>query len=386
MTVAILMSMAEQRGGGEKMLSQLLRHDRDSGIRWIVIFFEDGPLVSEFESMGIETRIVRTGRLRQLYRFATSVASIVSIVQEEDVDLIFSWSTKPHLYGSLAATWAGIESAWFQLGIPDGRHLSLVNRVATALPAKGIFTLSHAGTLAQSALWPYRPTYPVYPSVDIEDFDPSAVPSSTEARRMLGLPTDIPLIGMVGRLQEWKGMHVLLNALPHVLEEQPKTHCVIVGGQHDLEPSYPKALREQTSRLGIDNHVTFAGFQRDIPTWMQAMDVVVHASDHEPFGIVIIEAMALGKPVVAGDAGGPQEIITEGVNGLLAPYGDDYALAQQILTCLNDPAYAQKIGRAARERALDFTPETYTHRFIEHLYDLLDADLSEHSAPQVAHS
>ena len=61
------------------------------------------------------------------------------------------------------------------------------------------------------------------------------------------------------------------------------------------------------------------------------MDVIVHASDHEPFGIVVIEAMALGKPVVAGDAAGPTEIITDGVNGLLTPYGDAAALAQRRL-------------------------------------------------------
>jgi glycosyltransferase involved in cell wall biosynthesis len=117
--------------------------------------------------------------------------------------------------------------------------------------------------------------------------------------------------------------------------------------------------------------VTFAGFQRNIPEWMQAMDVVVHASDHEPFGIVIIEAMALAKPVVAGDAGGPQEIITDGVNGLLAPFGDHRALARQVLKYLDEPAFARDVGQAARRRALDFTPAKYAERFLENLYRLM---------------
>lgn len=371
MTVAILMPMAEQRGGGELMLSQLLKHGQRPNLRWIVIFFEDGPLVSEFEALGIETQIVETGRLRHLRRFVKSVSMIASIAKGENADLILSWSTKPHLYGGLAALWAGTDSAWFQLGSPEGRHLSAIDRIATALPAKGIFTLSRAGSKAQEALWPHRPTHLVYPSVDIQHFDPSLMPAPSNVRDQLGLPTDVPLIGMVGRLQHWKGMHVLIDAMPHVLHAYSKAHCVIVGGHHDLEPDYPPALQDQVSSLGIQDRVTFAGFQRNVPEWMQAMDVVVHASDHEPFGIVIIEAMALAKPVVAGDAGGPREIITDGVNGLLAPFGDHRALARQILKYLNEPEFARDVGRAARRRALDFTPEQYAERFIDNLHRLM---------------
>jgi len=94
------------------------------------------------------------------------------------------------------------------------------------------------------------------------------------------------------------------------------------------------------------------------------MDVVVHASDREPFGIVVVEAMALGKPVVAGAEGGPREIITEGVDGLLAPYEDAEALARQILRYLDDPAFARRMGEAARRRARDFSPEAFVRRMI----------------------
>lgn len=372
MKVAILMPMATQRGGGELMLWQLMEHARTSDVEWIVIFFEKGPLVSAFRRLGIETYIVQTGRLRHIHRYLQAVQDIASIARSHDVDLIFSWSGKPHLYGSVAAQLEGLPAAWYQLGCPVGRHLSWMDRIATALPAESVFTLSKFGASGQKRLWPTRPTRLVYPSVNLDAFDPSRLPSAHDTRKQLGLPLDGPLVGIVGRLQRWKGIHVFVEAMPHILQAHPKAHGVIVGGPHDLEPDYPAFLRGTISKLGLTDRITVAGFQENVPAWMQAMDVMVHASDHEPFGIVIVEAMALGKPVVAGDQGGPPEIITDGQNGLLARYGDEALLARQVNRYLDHPAYARSIGAAARQRALDFAPSRYAERFVRALYTTRD--------------
>jgi glycosyltransferase involved in cell wall biosynthesis len=152
--------------------------------------------------------------------------------------------------------------------------------------------------------------------------------------------------------------------MPAVLAKHPDAHCVIVGGAHAMEADYESSLRAQIEGAGLRERVVMAGFQSAIPEWMQAMDVIVHASDTEPFGIVVIEAMALGKAVVAGSEGGPKEIITDGVDGLLAPYGDAPRLASQILRFLDDPAFMQATGAAARERALQFAPERYAEQFV----------------------
>jgi len=253
--------------------------------------------------------------------------------------------------------------------------------MATALPAKCIFTLSEFGSEGQSNLWPTRPTQLVYPSVNLEKFNPATLPSPSEARRRLGLPTDGPLIGIVGRLQRWKGIHVFVDAMARITKSHPKAHGVVVGGQHDLEPEYANVVARRVDDHGLNDIVTLAGYQSNVPLWMQAMDIVVHASDHEPFGIVVIEAMALGKPVVAGDAGGPPEIITEEENGLLAPYGNADALARQIGRYLDDPDFAAEVGKAARDRALDFSPKRYVERFIQALRDLVPSTRSQLGAP-----
>ena len=214
----------------------------------------------------------------------------------------------------------------------------------------------------------------VYPGAELERFNAATLPDPAVARRNLGLPPTGPLIGIIGRLQRWKGMHVLIEAMPSILKTHSDACAVIVGGVHYTEPNYPAYLQQRVSALNLDGHVVMAGLQHNIPEWMQAMDIIVHASDREPFGIVIIEAMAMGKPVVAGDAGGPTEIITEGVNGLLAPYENADALAQAILRYLDDPSLAARLGSAAKQRAADFSTQRYAQNLIAAIRELKEQD------------
>ncbi|OUL34785.1 glycosyl transferase family 1 [Nostoc sp. T09] len=362
MKVIAIMPLAEQRGGGEMMFWDLMQQGRQAGIEWLAIFLEDGPMVEQVRSLGIDTRVIASGRLRQVHRLISTVFQIALIARREHVDAIANWMWITHIYGGMAAIAAGLPAVWYQLEVPDGK--SWLVRLATLLPARAIVTLSQDGQEAQAKIWPHRPTPLVYPGVALDRFEPNVLPSPMEARMKLGLPIHGPLIGIVGRLQTWKGMHVLVDAMPQILQKYPDAHCVVVGGKHDLEPDYEGFLKTQIAALGLSDRVFMVGLQRNVPEWTQAMDIFVHASDKEPFGIVIIEAMALGKPVIAGNAGGPTEIITDGVNGLLTPYGDADALAIAILRYLEDPELTHTIGVAARQRALDFSTQRYAQNFI----------------------
>jgi len=362
MKTAILMPLAEQRGGAEQLLRLFLRYLPDDPVNWIPIFFENGPLVEEARTLGFDVQILPVGRLRQPIRYTRAVEQLTGLFRQKQVTLVLSWMGKAHLYGGVAARVGGIPAIWFQHGIPQGR--AWMDRLITRIPAAGVLACSQAAAEAQRQLRPERSIIVVYPAVDLSAFDPDSLPTPVEARRQLGLPENGPLIGMVGRLQRWKGMHTLIQAMPQILERYPEARAVIVGGRHELEPDYEDELRRLINWLGLQDRVWLTGFQTDIPRWMQAMDVVVHASDREPFGVVVIEAMALGKPVVAGAEGGPREIITEGVDGLLAPYEDVETLARQIRRYLDDPDFARRVGEAARRRAHDFSPEAFVDRLI----------------------
>ena len=320
-------------------------------------------MAEEARSWNFDVIVLSSGRLRQLNKYIRTIKTLIHIFRREKVEIVLNWMGKAHLYGGIAAFVANVPSIWYQLGWPEG--WAWMDRIITLIPSVAVFTCSKATAQLQRRLWPHRRVDVVYPSAALEKFNPETLPPPVEARRQLGLPESGPLIGMVGRLQRWKGMHTLVQAMPRILERHPDARAVIVGGRHELEPDYEPWLRGLIVRLGLQDRVRLAGFQTDIPLWMQAMDVVVHASDREPFGIVVVEAMALGKPVVAGAEGGPREIITEGVDGLLAPYEDAETLARQILRYLDDPAFARRVGEAARHRARDFSPEAFAQRVLD---------------------
>lgn len=193
----------------------------------------------------------------------------------------------------------------------------------------------------------------VYDALDESWFAP--LRERAEVRASLGVPADVPCVGIVGNVQAWKGQHVLVEAMAEVVRSHPATRCVIVGGVHRAGRKYADDLQRRVLALGLGERVGFAGFRDDVPDVLQALDVIVHASVRpEPFGRVILEALALGRPVVASDAGGVPELIEHERTGLLATPGDASALAACIERLLASPSEAAAMaarGQAsARER------------------------------------
>jgi len=377
--VMVLMAMTEQRGGGERMLLHFLQHVPKDDVRLTVVFFGEGSLVEAVRAIhGVEVRVVETGRLRHLHRYVQAVATLRRIVQEANVDLIFSWTGKPHLYGGMVSLLTGIPAAWYQLGIPEGRHLSWIDQLANLLPTAGVVTLSKQAQQAQRRLWPQRKVALVYPCFDAETFDPARLPSPAAAREQLGLPTGVPIVGMVGRLQEWKGIHTLVRAMPQILQAHPETQVVVVGGAHDLEPAYPARLHSLIAEHGLEEHVHLVGYHANVSTWMQAMDVFVHASDAEPFGIVIIEALALGKPVIAGATGGPREILEDGRTGHLVPFEAYGQLADRVVELLQHPEKRSALASAGRRVATQYDPAHYAKRLLRNMRGFAGKSKSAH--------
>jgi glycosyltransferase involved in cell wall biosynthesis len=181
------------------------------------------------------------------------------------------------------------------------------------------------------------------------------------------------VIGIVGRLQPWKGQHHVIGAAALLRARGHDVHVLIVGGTaFGLSPEYPAQLRSLVAAAGLEEHVTFADQVDDVSAYLAAMDVVVNASAPEPFGLVILEAMAAERPVVAFAAGGPVEIIEDGVTGrLVSPFTAE-ALAESLEALVADPDLRAAMGRAGRERALTaFRPEATAERTAELLADVV---------------
>jgi glycosyltransferase involved in cell wall biosynthesis len=174
-------------------------------------------------------------------------------------------------------------------------------------------------------------------------------------RQQLGVRDDTCLVLMVGNLREWKGQHVVIEALAKLSPEQRnQMRMVFVGeaSEHDLP--YKAMLESRVRETGLEALVQFLGFREDVAELLAAADIALHASTTpEPFGRVLVEAMAHSVPVIASKLGGPAEIVTEG-SGLLFDPEDSGELAQLLGTLVSDPARRAALGAAGRVRAEDF--------------------------------
>ena len=357
LVVGAVMPLAQGRGGAEQMFLDLCRHRAHTRVAWRVAFLDDGDLVDAVRDLGVPTRVIPRGHLRQPHRYAGTVAGLARWMRTERLDAVVSWMPLAHLYtgpAALAALGPG-RAVWFQHGLVRFPAPALMDRVAAALPAREVWCPSRHTAAAQRRAAPRRQVRVVYPSVDLARFDPGRLPRPVGARRVLGLPVDGPLVGMVTRLEPWKGCDTFVAAAPRILARIPSARFVVVGGAHFSAPEYSAALRAQAETLGVGDRLLLAGHQTNVPLWMQAMDVVVHASRGEPFGMTVVEGMALGKPVVAAASGGPLESVRDGIDGHLVPPGNPEGLAEAVCAYLARPDEAAAFGRRARERARAFS-------------------------------
>ena len=353
-------------GGAEAMLQSILDGAAEGSFEFELVFFEDGPWARELADQGFAVTVLPVGRLRQVHRFIGSVRRLAGIMRSRRPALILNWSAKTQLYGAPAALLAGMSSRvlWWQQSIPHGGP---IDRVATALPARAIFCYSAAAARAQGRLWPARETLPVAAGAPVPA--PSAGPAP------LDLPKGVPIVGIVGRLQEWKGQDRLLRAQALLRDRGIELHCLIVGGDaYELSPEYAASLPRLVTELGLQDRVTMTGQVPDAGPYIERMDVLVNASDPEPFGIVLLEAMARGVAVVAVDSGGPREIVQGGVSGMLARSGEPSALADAIEPLLVSPELRARLAAAGRARfQAQFTEEAMCRRFAAQMRSLVDA-------------
>jgi len=179
------------------------------------------------------------------------------------------------------------------------------------------------------------------PGVDTDLFCINSVESN--ARQELGIPKEVPVIGMVAFLRGEKGHRILIEAARVVLCFYPEARFLLVGSGQAEE-----ALRKLVSQWSMEGHFIFTGYRTDVPRLLAAMDIFVLPSLREAMPISLMEAMAMEKPVIASRVGGIPEVLVDRETGLLVPPGDPIALADGILYLLSHPSLAQTWGRNGR--------------------------------------
>src|SRR5262245_46535920 len=189
---------------------------------------------------------------------------------------------------------------------------------------------------------------------------------SRAKRRELGLPSDAPVVGAVSRLAWKKGVRHLVAATPHILEAAPNARVVIAG-----DGPLRAELEAEAETLGVRDHILFLGSRADTVELMAAFDVFVLPSVVEGMSNALLEAMAVGRPVVATDVGGNPEVAVHGETGLIVAPADPHQLAGAIQKLLDAPELAADMGAAGRRRVLEHYQIDVMTRRIEALYEQL---------------
>jgi glycosyltransferase involved in cell wall biosynthesis len=345
------------------MLQAIVAGAHEGGHEVQLVFFEPGPWPAELRDAGFTVEVVHAGRLRDAHRWLATVTRLAAIFRRSQPQLIVNWAAKTQLYGAPAAVLAGMADrvVWWQQMIPTGNW---IDRAATLLPARAIGCYSQAAAEAQVRIFPRRRTFVVAAGAPVPMANAGAAP--------LELPAGVPVVGLVGRLQPWKGQDRMLEAQALLRERGHDIHLVIVGGDsYGLSPDYAASLPLLVQRLGLADAVTMTGQVPDAGPYIEQMDILVNASDPEPFGIVLLEGMAREVAVVAVDSGGPSEFIEHRRTGVLARSGEPHALADALEELLVSPELRTAIASAGRARFMrDFTDVALRERFFSALESL----------------
>ncbi len=209
----------------------------------------------------------------------------------------------------------------------------------------------------------------LHDAVDTTTFSPDRVQAGVRVWKELGCTEDHLLVCAVGRLSPEKGHGFLLAAFREVVTAVPEARLVLAG-----EGPLHSCLQAQATGLGLSDHVIFAGYRDDVEAIIAASDLLVMPSLREGFGDPIIEAMALGRPVIASRVGGMMETVHDGETGLLVPSGNPDALAQAIVNLLTDPQARERMGLQGRLVALrEFSVERLADGLAKLYYELASA-------------
>ncbi|WP_168735344.1 glycosyltransferase family 4 protein [Pseudothauera rhizosphaerae] len=294
------------------------------------------------------------------------VIVLVLLMRKQRVDLVYT-NTATVLDGALAARLCSIPHVWhLREGVAGNRDLS------SPLPLSWLpgFALSHSATVitnsAGLACRLFGNASPPQVKVVHNGIDSAAYLAEQPEPPLPSLVEGTRLAAVCGALQERKDVLTYIRSAARLRDSHPELHHLLIGqGSGD----YLARLQNEIDNRGLTDRVHLLGYRSDMPALLSAIDVLVSTAVDEPFGRTLIEAMAAGKPVVSTRSGGPEEIIIHGECGFLAEVGDDAAVAEHLACLLDDAELYAAMGKAARERVLQYFDLDTSVRKIERIFD-----------------
>ena len=324
--------------------------------------YSDSPLHKRLLDAGLGERVVA---LKPRSRFGVfTVARIKRFIEEHQINLVQTFKSTDIFFAVQAvASFNGAVKLVHQLQmLPKHSRKGFLHKIFYK-KLDMVIAISDAVKGRIERLWPINPAKikTVYYGIDLEKYGNSTI-SKYEEREKLGLPKHKTVIGIVGQICPNKGQLLLLKAFNKLKRDYPDAVLAIVGAVPRGDEGYMQAVKRYIKKHNLEESVFLLGFSSNVQDVLTAFDVFVHASSIEAFGLVIIEAMIAGVPVVASATGGVPEIVSSGNNGFLfTPESEESLLEKlQCILALNDDERKVLSDAARKDVAERFNVERYT--------------------------
>jgi len=369
--------------GAEKMLLLILAKLDRNRFESVVLCPDDDALARDVQGLGLNTEscpdlnarfTIRVDLIvKYLRSFAQVIRSVRATVIKAQPDLVHANSIRSGLVVSVATIGLKTRVVWHLHDLLPTHPLSvLIRGFALLFPRAVMIAVSQAvaDNFGGRFVTLRNRVSVILNGIDTEKFAP-VDGRREETRKELGLDESEFVVGIIGLLTPRKGQLGLIQCFAQVLQRVPKAKLLIVGGAvFNKDTEYEALLKTTADDLEISDRVQFLGVRKDVPAIMQSLDLFVANSSVEPFGLVIVEALSAGAPVLSAISGGIPEVVQCGRSGWLIEYGDEALMTEAIVKLAQTPRIREKLSEEGVKRSRNFTAA----RFMNELQTFYEAN------------
>ena len=376
--------------GSSKVLLQAVTALQQKGHKVCVVVSEEGPLTIQLQKAGIQTKIIRLGILRRRYFnffgiinravvLTRAFFALKKLCKAQQIDLIYT-NTAPVVIGGLLAKFTGIKNVWHLHEILEKESFmhrffgKLINATASKVVVVSNAVYNNwAGIIDARKM---VTVYNGYNANDVAAVNVAAVnvaPPISNLREHLGIAANTVLVGMVGRINNIKGQPYFIEIAAAAKAAGLNCHFVMIGDAYTGYEYLYKILEQQIQNLGLQEMVTNLYYQPNAASLIQDLDIFVLPSiKPDSFPVVVLEAMAASKPVIATAQGGALEQIDDCVTGFLVPINDANTAAQKLGVLVNNPFMRSKMGEGGKQKLqTQFSEEAFKVNIVNQICSLV---------------
>ncbi len=365
----LYISHTSEIAGAEISLLTLLKNLEKTTFIPLVLLPENGPLLDKLEEISVETKIISLTNLKKrlplsIISYCITILRLIKIIKEEKIDLIHCNMYISNQYSIVASRLTRKPLICHMRNIINKRcfYYSFLFLTRYLIANSKATEKSYKRYLKKS-----QNNFIIHNAVSLDVRQPTAFPSNF--RQRYGIDENHVLIGCVGQIKKEKGHHYLIEAVGKLIKRYPNIRLFIAGDYKiSRQTEYLAQLKKMRDTLRLEGKVIFGGFINDMVSLYSSIDMLVLPSTYEPFGRVLIEAMALKKPVISTFVGGIPEVIENKVSGILVPPEDTDALVDAVEQLIKDKALAERIAKRGQERVKNFFDAKDNTQQIERIY------------------